>query len=397
MTGTEFVDPERLGRLVADSIVIGADQGAVDANPFYLHRVRPLVDAVEHVLRSHPSPAFAAAVTDLQRHPARRSAYRALVDLVTAADSDAFGAALRAAARKVLAGTRISYRVGDDYDTHWDVGVSDLIDDGVGPIASAGPDAEILIVIPFRDDSAGGTRMRNLLACLRTLRDQSLDHARFRVCVVESDERPRWRAPISALADDYVFAPKSGAFNKSWAVNVGVRESAASATLVCVLDADALVDREFVARNAARFERAGTGGFLPFRDLTYLDADSSDYAIEARCLDGAGRPDPARLRAFVVHRSPGVCVWVRREVFEAINGMDERFEDWGGEDMAFVMRLTLATAFLHFDDPMYHLYHRASSRLVDGHTVNAHIPWQDWSPEHPIGDIDRFRPVAVAI
>ncbi|MDT5038833.1 MAG: hypothetical protein QOE03_4018, partial [Micromonosporaceae bacterium] len=29
--------------------------------------------------------------------------------------------------------------------------------------------------------------------------------------------------------------------------------------------------------------------------------------------------------------------------------------------------------------------------LVDGQTVNAHISWLDWTPDLPIGSIDRFR------
>jgi hypothetical protein len=390
-------NPQRLGALVADSLVIREDRGAKEANPFYYERVRPFVDAVEELVRSCPSVALRESVARLHQVPASLDAYQAVCTAVATelANATSHIGPVCDAAWRAMSRSRIGYWIGDRYGVHRDISVAHLAgsdhDAQHGRVAA--PDGRfggILVVIPFRDNSPDGTRSRNLFACLRALRDQSLDRRHYRICVVESDERPRWRVPISSLADEYVFAAKSGPFNKSWAVNVGVRQSAGEFPLVCVLDADALVDRDFLARNSARFERPGTGGFLPFRDLTYLDADASNHAIETRCFDGADRVDPSRLRGFVVHRSPGVCVWLRHEVFDAVNGMDERFEDWGGEDMAFVMRLHLATPFLHFDDPMYHLYHRSSSHLVDGQTVNAHISWLDWKPDQPIGSIDRF-------
>src|SRR5690606_9056344 len=104
---------------------------------------------------------------------------------------------------------------------------------------------------------------RNLLACLQALRDQSFPRSGYLVTVVESDDRPRWREVITAYADHYLFAPKPGAFNKSWAVNAGVVHSPGKPQVICILDADVLSDREFIARNVARFQRPGTAGHLP--------------------------------------------------------------------------------------------------------------------------------------
>ncbi len=68
-----------------------------------------------------------------------------------------------------------------------------------------------------------GERLRNLLACLLALRDQSYPRDGYRVTVVETDGVPRWRDVIAPYADHYLFAANSGDFNKSWAVNVGAR------------------------------------------------------------------------------------------------------------------------------------------------------------------------------
>jgi hypothetical protein len=80
---------------------------------------------------------------------------------------------------------------------------------------------DALIVIPFGDDSAG-RRLRNLLARIRALEDQSVRRASYAVCVVEAGESPRWREEIEPSVDCYLYAYKPGAFSKSWAVNVGV-------------------------------------------------------------------------------------------------------------------------------------------------------------------------------
>ncbi len=56
--------------------------------------------------------------------------------------------------------------------------------------------------------------------------------------------------------------------------------------------------------------------------------------------------------------------------------MDERFEGWGREDIDFVLRVQLATAFDIHDDRMLHLHHPSPVELTDGETGNAGIPLQ---------------------
>lgn len=384
-------EPTAAVSLVANSVVLKADQGAQDANIFYWHRAQPLVSLVVERLLQMSDDRVRGAAQALLDEPASAKAYRQMCEALEGAlrtNPEAVAEVCRLA-WNAISRTRLDYHVGAGYAPDRDVTVEELAAASAAEPALA-TNPRVLVVVPFRDRSGSGDRVRNLLACLRSLRDQSLDRADYHVCVVESDDRPRWGELIAAHADQHLFAPKSGAFNKCWAVNVGVRHARGEAELICVLDADALVDRDFLRRNSERFRRPGTGGFLPFRDLCYLDASASSYAIRARCLDGRPEADRERLRGFLVHRAPGVCVWLRRDVFDAINGMDERYEGWGREDMDFVLRATLATAFVHFDDVMLHLYHPSSAHLVDGQTGNAHIPWLTWAPEQPIGQLDRF-------
>ncbi|MEU5220676.1 galactosyltransferase-related protein [Streptomyces sp. NPDC020807] len=254
------------------------------------------------------------------------------------------------------------------------------------------------IVIPFRapDDATG--RVRNLAAVLNALADQSHPRDRYRVVVVESDERPRWREVFADACDAYVFAPDPGRFNKSWTVNVGVVHGARPAELVCVLDGDILVDRDFVSRAVERFGQPGTQAHWPFEDMLFLDAASSAEAVRTRCLDAAPDPGQDRLRGVRLRRPPGGCVWLREDLFTRIGGMDERFCGWGGEDQDFVWRAERYGPMDRHRDPVVHLHHdRAAHRGDDGVPFYEEVEragFCSWPCDSDFGRLDKNASVA---
>ncbi|MEU2572904.1 glycosyltransferase [Streptomyces anulatus] len=256
------------------------------------------------------------------------------------------------------------------------------------------------VVIPFRapDDATG--RVRNLAAVLNALADQSHPRERYRVVVVESDSRPRWRELFADACDAYVFAPDQGRFNKSWTVNVGVVHGARPAELVCVLDGDILVDRDFVARAVERFTRPGTQAHWPFEDMLFLDPDSSARAVRTRCLDGAPGPGQDHLRGVLLRRPPGGCVWLREDLFTRIGGMDERFCGWGGEDQDFVWRAERYGPMDRHRDPLVHLHHdRAAHRGSDGTPFYEEVEragFCSWPCDSDFGRLDKNAPPARA-
>jgi hypothetical protein len=384
-------DPDALAAAVAGALVTSVDDGAKAANIWYWHQAQPLFAAVTEQLAARPDDRLRVAAEELLREPADPAAYRRLHGLVVEmlrAAPDSVGAVVDAA-WTVLTRSRLGHHIGPEYRPGAQLSLAELMarsDGGPGPV---GDDPDVLVVIPFRDRGEDGHRTRNLLACLLALRDQTLARDRYRVTVVESDSQPRWRETIRRYADEYLFAEKAGPFNKCWTMNVGVQHSAGQAELICLLDADALVDADFLSRNVTRFQRPETGAFLPYRDLFYLDGSASAWAIEERCGRRLPTVDGDGLRGFLVHRAQGVCVWLRRDVFDGIGGLDERYEGWGKEDMDLLLRLQLATALYYFDDPMLHLHHPPSFEL----TGNAHIPWLSWEPDSPIGRLDRFAGV----
>ncbi|MFJ6016543.1 galactosyltransferase-related protein [Streptomyces sp. NPDC092952] len=396
MSGIQPTDPRVLATAVADILVVAADPESRRACVFFWEKYRPLFLEVERAAEELDDPRLRSLARELRSDPENPGRHRALVEALAAADPNAPAtAALFDAAWRAERDNRLGHHLGS---RHRADGVAVSLDElrATPPrqAPAAAPDAPVLVVIPFRDRDTGGVRARNLLACLLSLGDQSFPRDRFRITVVESDEQPRWREVLEPYVDHYLFAPKADTFNKSWAVNVGVMLTGEAAEVICVLDADVLTDRDFIARNVARLNRPGTGGHLPYRDMLGMTSASTAHAVRRRVLEGAAGADPEEVRGFVVRRPPGACVWVRAGVFRQIGGMDERYEGWGGEDTDFAYRMDFAAAFDNFDDPLLHMNHPPAAVLrEDGELVNAHIPWLSWAPREPIGRIDRFAPV----
>ncbi|MFC4117849.1 glycosyltransferase [Nonomuraea zeae] len=385
-------NPAVLATAVADSLVIASDLGARRAGLLYWELAQPWTAAVVKAVQESDDPirSLGQALAD---DPADPGAYFALTSALLRRDpGEPAVRALFDLAWQAECNSRVGYHIGRSYGgPQPPVPAEELIGRPAGEPPSEPSGAGALIVIPFRDRDTGGVRLRNLLACLLALRDQSAAREEYRVMVVESDDVPRWREHIEPYADHYLFAPKSGLFNKSWAVNAGVMNCPGQVELVCILDADVLADREFVARNVARFQRPGTAGHLTYRDMFCLDDDATSWAIRERIHRKAAHADPAHLRGFLLRRPPGCCLWVRRAVFEGIGGMDERYEGWGGEDHDFVYRFDIAAPFDSYEDPLLHMTHPEASVLNDdGSLINAHIPPLSWKPAEPIGRLDRF-------
>jgi hypothetical protein len=248
-------------------------------------------------------------------------------------------------------------------------------------------DARVAVIIPFRDRSADGARLRNLLACLYALGDQSLDRRAYRIITVEADDRPRWAEQLRDRSEVYVFVPCDGHFNKAWAVNAGVVQAASDCEILCILDADILADRDFLRRNVERFGQPGAQAHWPFVDPLCLDAAATHVAIAQRCQRGMSQAPIDELRGARLRRPPGHCVWLRASLFHRVGGFDERFAGWGGEDLDFVFRLDVVAAVDRYPDPLLHMYHPRPQVRQDGRPFYAGRQLLTWHPVTPIGQL----------
>jgi hypothetical protein len=288
----------------------------------------------------------------------------------------------------------IDYFLGSQYaGAPEPIGLDDLVLEGKRTTRhSTAADGAILVVIPVME-RAGTGRIRNLVACLLALRDQSLEPSRYRITVVEYDAHPRWGRLIEPLADHYLHAKGGGRFNKSWALNLGVCRTPGRPRLLCLLDADILVDRFFLERNAARFSDPYHDAHLPHTECLSLDAGASDSLIESRCYTGTAAPPLPDARGLLLRHAPGGCLWIRPESFHRIGGLDERYAGWGGEDEDMLIRTAASGSVVQFDDPMVHLFHpRPPMRRSDGAPINGHIVAGTWTGAAGYGEMSGPRP-----
>jgi Glycosyl transferase family 2 len=386
-------DPEIRAIAVVDSVVVAADPAARRSSLLYWEWAEPWTEAVVAAVKKAEDPAIRFLGECLIKDPTVPDHYRRLRGALVEQAALPSTAPLFDAAWEAECNSRIAFHLGGQPVSDAEpVSARELRALPPGPALPPGADPEVLIVVPFRDRGTDGARLRNLLACLLALRDQSFPRDQYQVTVVESDDHPRHRDAIVPLADHYVFAPKTGLFNKSWAVNAGVMHTPGRNEVLCILDADILADRDFVARNAERFRSPGVGGHLPFRKMNILDDPSTAWAIRERIQRHSGEADADHLRAFQLRRPPGFCQWVRTAIFLRIGGMDERYEGWGYEDTDFVYRFDTAASFFNHDDWMLHMRHPPAPLLTDdeGEPVNARIAAGTWRPVEPIGQLDRF-------
>jgi hypothetical protein len=387
-----------LASQVAAAVLIVADEAAQRTAWGMWQWCREQYTDMVRVLADSGSPRIRARIDALRSDPGSLTAYREIVAAIACElrRSPAFFDAVADRARAIRTTARMAVQVSDaepDGPTPREPTVAQIL--ATAGLARPGPGTtgtEATIVIPFRAKDASCGRARNLAACLAGLSDQSHPRSRYRIVVVESDDQPRWRDTFGGFTDGYVFARNSGRFNKSWAVNCGVVHGGGRDGLVCILDADLLVDSGFIARSVSRFYDDTLQAHWPHRTVLFADERSSRRAIEARCLEH--RPDVSHrlLRGTCLYRPPGGCIWLRRSLFDRIAGMDERFEGWGGEDNDLGWRAELYGGLERFDDQMLHLNHRrAVHQNDDGTPFGQAIPWCTWSSDSAIGDLRKYE------
>jgi GT2 family glycosyltransferase len=156
------------------------------------------------------------------------------------------------------------------------------------------------------------------------------------ILVIEQDKAPATLPAFPAEAKRlFVFNP--GPFNKSWGFNVGARQS--DRGLLLFADADLLLAPKALVQ-AVRLCRSRVAAANPFDRLTDLDETES-----AQICAGSSAPDWTRSDGRNTRRDNevlnfcGGAFMIRRDVFLALGGFDERFLGWGGEDDAMAFKL----------------------------------------------------------
>lgn len=215
-------------------------------------------------------------------------------------------------------------------------------------------------VIPFRD--RGPDRRDNLLATI----DWYSGLEKTELLVVEQDERST--IDPAALSADvrHLFLYNPGAFNKSWAFNVGAINAAGE--VLAFIDGDLLVAPAVIQ---ACFEQCGRGmqAINPYSALIDLDRERSAQCRRTGHLaDGLGHTINRDYKGQYLCFCGGAYV-MRKDAYLDLGGQDERFRGWGGEDDAMSMKVGLLEHIaVNRNAVAYHLFHAPVTPDPEAHT-----------------------------
>ena len=210
---------------------------------------------------------------------------------------------------------------------------------------------QIVVVVAYRVAERQPERRRNFEACMASLAAQDVPDDLWRTVVVEQDvEKTMWGVGGDAgPRTEYLFDRSYEPFNRGRAFNFGVSHAGVKDDdLVCLMDADMLVDPGWLRRClTVMTDRA----MLPYDRAIYMTERSTVAAIERG-------PDNADITGDQWH-SQGGCIWMRADLYSAMNGHDERYVGWGSADRDFYHRLTKALGHppQRMAQPLYHMWH----------------------------------------
>jgi N-terminal domain of galactosyltransferase/Glycosyl transferase family 2 len=156
-------------------------------------------------------------------------------------------------------------------------------------------------------------------------------------------------------------------FCKTAAVNAAFKRS--HGDIIVILDADCYMDYRIIQYCAARIREARRRGnplwFIPYRRFYRLTDEGTTDLLTTPPGGPMFFTDPPKPFEYE-HTNPSssghhwaaLVQIVPREAFEQVEGMDERFKGWGGEDVSFMHAVdTIYGSRRTCNSPVYHLCH----------------------------------------
>lgn len=192
----------------------------------------------------------------------------------------------------------------------------------------------------------------------------------WEIVVVEQDQSPQLDSADWPYTIKRLYASNPGPFNKAWGFNVGARAAQGDVLFFC--DADVLLEHGGL-KSAASLCTMRALAVKPFDRLIDLSASDSEAVLSGAACD-FDRSDASVLRG---ERERlcfcGGAFFLRRNLYHAMGGFDERYLGWGAEDNAMTLRmqrLTTDVAVLE-GRAAIHLWHERNDASTFG---NPHYP-----------------------
>ena len=215
-------------------------------------------------------------------------------------------------------------------------------------------------------------RLANLEKVVRHLLQTFPD---WEIVFVEQDEESTLSA--YAVVDDvkYVFVSNPGSFNKSWGMNVAYKHS--TGEILVIIDGDIIVLKDDLQRAINACEKE-LDAVRPYGQLIDMTLEETENYLQSGDLPDAPKKAHGYDRA---HADESLCMAggifvLRRDYFEYVGGMDERFSGWGGEDDAMSIKLQALSSKVAIakNAVAWHLWHpRQDCYRHDGYQQNLRL------------------------
>ena len=202
-----------------------------------------------------------------------------------------------------------------------------------------------------------------------------------------ADRKPAWgwvRAYLENQCNEIVLADcKSEKFNRSQAINNAFRKIAGmypDDTIIVIADADCVVTTAR-CQDSCREAMASSKLVIPHDSVCRMTPEQS-AEILGKYSPVAG-PRGTWFRNNRIHPSVSGLITIRKDMFERVNGFDEQFVDWGGEDNAFKIACDkLLGESIRLGGPLFHFWHTPSP-MVDKVVENKvrHLAYRGASSE----------------
>lgn len=238
---------------------------------------------------------------------------------------------------------------------------------------------KVSVILPV----GGQERLKQFQCVLKAFYSQT--YRDLEIIVVEHGSEQFYKA-FCPFWIRYIFLQRKGdqQFNKSMAMNEGIRNAAAP--YVLFHDADVVPPSAYV-ESILRHFNAGWDAVRPMRFLFNLSANDSEKFMKN---DAQYLPKVVEL---ILQNFPGVSTAVSKEAYAKIGGHDEQFWGWGGEDLEFLDRLKTVHLFQGGYAPGIHLWHSSAPKKMSGDR-NQELMMRklEISPEERIKLLQRKRP-----
>ena len=221
------------------------------------------------------------------------------------------------------------------------------------PIIKPPDYANVTVIIPFHD-SNDPKRIENLEIVLKHLKLIGVEH----IIISEEDEYSKLNVYADSWSKDFkdfllLFTPSNDLFNKSAAVNEGVKRAITSN--VVMMDSDVLIEKCVFDKSLSLLD-SFFDFVYPFNRMVQ-QIYSIGEGVEKFNFDDIGSEIEIRPNA------DGGCLFCRKQSLLNIGGFNQRYKGWGGEDNEITLRINLSDyKCIRLNNILYHLHHTKKKR-----------------------------------